>query len=158
MALVDATLIEHPTSLDLLLFQGALLSRRGDGDGAWNSCNRALQSSPDRPDAYMLQSSLFAAEKNVAEALAAAQTAVDKAPFDSRCHELLARRLHEANRPWDAVLALESGLGQKGFKPSITYYQILLQALTVLKQPDKRPAILKRAQADHGTRNFPNDS
>lgn len=158
MELVDTALIEHPTSLDLLLFQGAMLSQQGDKEGAWNSCNRALQSSPDRPDAYLLQSSLFAAENNVTGALAAAQTAVDKAPFESRCHEVLARRFSEAKRPWDAVLALESGLEQRGFKPSVNYYKMLLQALKVLKRPDKVPAILERAQADYGTQNFPNES
>ncbi|MCP5021701.1 MAG: hypothetical protein GY930_07970 [bacterium] len=35
-------MIDHPTSLGLLLIQGALLSQRGDRDGAWNSCNRDL--------------------------------------------------------------------------------------------------------------------
>ncbi|MDF1838857.1 MAG: tetratricopeptide repeat protein [Planctomycetota bacterium] len=155
MKLVEETLIEYPTHLDLLMFYGALLSKKNDMAGAWDACNRALEASPDRPDAYILKSSLLAREGKIQEALDAATLAVDKDPSSSRAYEVLAQRYSAAKQPWDAVRVLETAYKQDGFKPSARFYRMLMDGLTALKRQDKLPAVLQRAQADYGTKAFP---
>ncbi len=154
--LIDDTLAKYPTHLELLLFQGALLKKQGDPEGAMSACHKALISSPDRPDAHIFHSTLLSLKGDHEGALAAAKKAVDLAPFESRGYEVLAQRYSAMKRPWDAVRILESALDQEGFKPSVRIYQMTMQGLKALKRTDKIPAILKRAQADHGTKAFPN--
>ncbi|MBL4769642.1 MAG: tetratricopeptide repeat protein [Planctomycetes bacterium] len=156
LVLVQETLERYPTHIDLLLFQGALLQKQGDSEGAWNSCQRALAAAPDRPAPYIFQSGLFAQTGKSQEAIAAARMAIDKAPMESRGYETLAQRYGAAQAPWDAVRIMESALNMDGFKPSVRFYQMLLKALKALKRPDKLAPILKRAQADYGTNTFPN--
>ncbi|MFT5198631.1 MAG: tetratricopeptide (TPR) repeat protein [Planctomycetota bacterium] len=156
LQLVEETLIRYPSHLGLLIFYGALLIKQDDLVGAWKACTQALMTSPDRPDAYIFKSTLLAREGKHREALMAANTAVDKDPASSRAYEAQAQRYGALKQPWDAVRVLETAFQQEGFKPSVRFYQMLMEGLTAIKRPDKLPPILQRAQADYGTEVFPN--
>lgn len=156
LQLIEETRAKYPSHLDILTFHGALLSKNGDSDGAWEACNQALRVAPDRPDGYNFKSTLLAQEGKHREALAASKIAVDLAPAESRGYEALAQRYGALKEPWDAVRVLEGALDVEGFKPSKRFYQMLIQGLTAIKRTDKVPAILKKAQADFGTKAFPN--
>ena len=156
MQLVQETRTKYPTHLDILTFHGALLSKNGDAEGAWEACNLAMQVAPDRPDGFNLKSSLLSKEGKHREALIAAQKSVNLAPAESRGYEALAQRYGALKEPWEAVRVLENALDVEGFRPSKRFYQMLIQGLTAIKRTDKLPAVRKRAQADFGTKAFPN--
>lgn len=154
LQVVQDTLKEFPTYLELLVLEGALLQRLGNTQGAWDCATRALQHHPDRPDGHLFVASLHAGTSNWEGARRSAQTAFDLAPSDLRTRETLGKTLLQLERASEAADLLEAPIYEPNFQGPVSYFHLLGQCLETMGASARLQSMVSRARELHGDHVF----